>query len=67
MNAMDIAALATVTRQAYARQQSAYAVMRMALDGVRGQAQGIAQMAQTVDAQKLAQLTGVGQKLDITL
>lgn len=67
MDVMDIAALSVVTRQAYAQQQASYAVMRMALDGAQSQAQGLAEMAQTVNTRQLAQLTGVGQKLDITL
>ena len=67
MDAMDIAALSVVTRQAYAQQQASFTVMRMAMDSAQSQAQGLAEMAQSVDAQQLAQLTGVGQKLDITL
>lgn len=67
MNPMDIAALAVVTRQAYAQQQAGFAVMRLAMDNAQTQAQGVAQLAHTVDARQLAALTGIGQHLDITI
>ncbi len=66
MNPMDIAALSVVTRQAYAQQQAGFAVMRLAMDNAHTQAQGVVQLA-TVEARQLAALTGIGQRLDITL